>query len=71
MFLQNQEWDPSTAKVPFSQYAKAVFKNFLKKILKKCPKKFLKKEFFAPESGPRTIDTAVKLSGLIMFGHTV
>ena len=32
LFLHNQKWDLSTAKVPFSQYAKAVFKEVSKEV---------------------------------------
>ena len=34
MFLHNQEWVLSTAKVPFSQYAKAVVKEESKEVFK-------------------------------------
>ena len=52
MLLQNQEWDLSTARVPFSKYAKAVFKELFKEVSKEV----LKKDFFAPESGPRVVE---------------
>ena len=38
MFLQNQELDLSTAKVPFSQHAKAVFKEAFKEDFKEVYK---------------------------------
>ena len=51
MLLQNQEWDLSTARVPFSKYAKAVFKELFKEDFKEVSKEVFKEGFFCTRIG--------------------
>ena len=69
MFLHNQEWDLSTAKVPFPQYAKAVFKEVFKEFSKEVFKGVFKGQTFCTIIGTQIPDHTCLIWGRLGTGQ--